>query len=312
MRRKAVVIITVLLVCLVGTQGAFPWGSLTHAFITSQIVTQDGVIRGNAVYGSTAPDFANYMFGSPYQTYLEDRTHNDFLRVWYMASGAPAQAAERAVALGFVAHNEEDYTAHSMSLTLDPGQGYVVQKAAILNEALAGYGVWDLVNLGGEQYAALRAELSHQLIEFAGDILVAMRDPSTGQLLSSAARWRDPGLPALLTRAYAGNLVAYSNRIGIRLNQPAASSVVTVNESLFQGGMISYGGLFQDGDIVQNVAVYLTQLAGMQGIELGDPTLVKQVLEIALSIIGPDFKSEIDATIPFVIDRLALDLVGNK
>ena len=75
------------------SQGAFAWGSLTHAFITGQIVTDDGAIRNNAVYGSTAPDFANYMFGSPYQGYLMDRTHSDLLRVWKMARGGPFTAS---------------------------------------------------------------------------------------------------------------------------------------------------------------------------------------------------------------------------
>jgi hypothetical protein len=200
-----------------------------------------------------------------------------------------------------------------MSLVLDPGQGYVIQKAAVLNEMLAQNGVWDLINLGGEPYAALRAELSHEVIEFAGDIFVAMyMDPGTAQLLSSAALGRDAGFPGLLTKAYAGNLVAFSNRNGIRLNQPAASTILTGSELSFRGGMVTYGGLFQYGDPIQNVAAYLQELAAVQGIELGDPGLVAQVLGAALFIIQDDFPSEIQATIPFVANRLALEGVGNK
>jgi hypothetical protein len=115
MKRKAAAIFISVLMCLFGVQGAFPWGSLTHAYITNQIVFEDGTVHDNAIYGSTAPDFANYMFGSPYQQYLMDRTHVDFLRVWKMARGGPSHIAEQAVAFGFVAHNMEDYTAHTMS-----------------------------------------------------------------------------------------------------------------------------------------------------------------------------------------------------
>ncbi len=309
MRKKSAVIVAVILTCLVSTQGAYPWGSLTHAYITSQIVPGNGAARDNAIYGSTAPDFANYMFGSPYQIYLEDRTHTDFLRVWKMARGGPAFSLERAAAFGFVAHNEEDFTAHTMSQYLDPSEGYVVQKAAVLSQMLTALGAWEKLGLAGDEYAEVRAVLSHEVIEFAGDLFVALYiDPETGQILSNAASRTPDEFPALLDRAYAGNLVAFSNQTGIRLNQPAASGILSGNELAFRGGMVAYGNLFTYTDanaLTQNLAAYLQTLAAAQGIQVDDPELVAQVIGAGLFVIQDDFVPEIAKTIQFVSGRLA-------
>jgi hypothetical protein len=309
MKRKAAVITTAALTCLLSSQGAFPWGSLTHAYITNQIVAEDGTLRGNAIYGSTSPDFANYMFDSPYQTHLMDRTHVDFLRVWKMARGGPAFGPERAAAFGFVAHNEEDYTAHTMSQTLNPEEGYVIQKAAILDQLLSNYGAWEQLGLGGDAYAAVRAELSHVVIEFAGDLFVALyMDPATGQILSDAANGSHGAFPEILTRAYAGGLVAASNQMSIPLDQPAAGSVLTAGELMFRGGMVSYGTLFTSSDpaeLIGNVASFLQQLATLRGIRIDDPDLVAQVLMAGLYVIQYDFAPELSKTAEFAAGRLA-------
>ncbi len=307
MSRKSTIALAVVLAFLPGSQGALAWGSLTHAFITNQIASGSESSRQNAIYGSTAPDFANYMFGSPYQMYLMDRTHIDFLRVWKMARGGPAHRLEQAVAFGFVAHNEEDYTAHSGSLTLDPGSGYVIQKAEILNAMLGD--AWQQLGLDGEQYAALRAELSHEVIEFAGDFFVAsFLDPTAGKLLSDSAAGCNKDFPALLTKAYAGNLVAFSNREKIRLNQPEAASIIIGSEFMFRGGMIAYGNLFMGTDaeeVFYNLVYYLQGMAALQGIQIDDPELVAQVLGAALFVIQGDFGDEVFATIGFAAERLA-------
>ena len=307
MSRKSTIALAVVLAFLPGSQGAFAWGSLTHAFITNQIASGSESSRQNAIYGSTAPDFANYMFGSPYQMYLMDRTHVDYVRVWKMARGGPAHQLEQAVAFGFVAHNEEDYTAHSGSITLDPGSGYVIQKAAILNAMLGD--AWQQLGLDGEQYAALRAELSHEVIEFAGDFFVyAYLDPASGKLLSDSAAGCNKDFPALLTKAYAGNLVAFSNREKIRLNQPEAASIITGSEFMFRGGMIAYGNLFTGTDpneVFNNLVYYLQGMAALQGIQIDDPELVAQVLGAALYVIQDDFANEVFATVPFTAGKLA-------
>ena len=312
MKRKIVAILAITLACLLNVQGVFPWGSLTHAYITSQIVTQGGILRNNAIYGSTAPDFANYMFASPYQGYLMDRTHVDFLRVFKMARGGPAYRAERAAAFGYVAHNDEDYTAHSMSQTLDPNMGYVIQKAEILNQLLADYGVWGQLGLSGDEFAPLREELSHELIEFAGDYMIALTNPAAGQLLSDSAARTYGGFPSLLSKAYAGNLVAYSNRNGIRLNQPAAAGILAGGELMFRGGMMQYGQLFTYDDpdeLLLNMAVYLQMLAAQLGIVITDPASIVPILQVALFVIQDDFAGEMYQTVQFTAERLAMQKV---
>lgn len=308
MKRKAAVITIAIFTSLMSTQVALPWGSLTHAYITNQILAEGGTLRANAIYGSTSPDFANYMFTSPYQTYLMNRTHVDFLRVWKMARGGPGFGLERAAAFGFVAHNEQDYTAHTMSQSLNPEVGYVVQKAAILEQLLSDFGAWSQLGLDGESSAAVRAELSHEVIEFAGDLLIAYAYPETGQVLSDAAAGSSGVFPELLARAYAGGLVAASDQMGIALNQPTASSILTAGELVFRGGMVSYGNLFtgsSQAEVFANFVLYVKQLAALRGITINDPNLVAQVLMASLSVIQSDFPFEIYKTTELVAGQLA-------
>jgi hypothetical protein len=310
MKRKMAVITISIVASLMSTQAALPWGSLTHCYITSQIVAEDGILRDSAIYGSTSPDFANYMFTSPYQSYLMDRTHVDFLRVWKMARGGPGFSQERAAAFGFVAHNEEDYTAHTMSQYLDShAEGYVNQKGAILEQLLSDYGAWTQLKLDGEEYAAVRAELSHEVIEFAGDLFIALYvDPRAGQVLSQAAASGHGAFPEILTIAYAGGLVAASNHLAIPLDRPAASNILTAGELIFRGGMISYGSLFTSADpreVFADLVLYVQKLAALRGIQVEDSNLVALVLMAGLSVIQQDFVPEISMTAEFAARRLA-------
>jgi hypothetical protein len=307
MKRKAAVITIAILTCLMSTQAALPWGSLTHAYITNQIVAQDVPLRDNAIYGSTAPDFPNYMLASPYMNYLMDRTHVDFLRLWKMARGGPGFDSERAAAFGFVAHNEEDYTAHTMSQFLgDHTQGYVIQKAAILEQLLAQAGVWEQLDLDGDAYAELRAMLCHLAIEYAGDIYIASMDPQTGQILSGAAAGANGAFPEILTRAYAGGLVAASNRMAIPFNQPAAVTILTEGELGFRELMVLYGYLCtgSEPEVIGKVSSFVALMANVLHIEVSDAQ-VAGILMVGLSVIEPDFASEVSATAEFTAERLA-------
>ncbi|HSW40289.1 MAG TPA: zinc dependent phospholipase C family protein [Acidobacteriota bacterium] len=308
MRLKAFAVLAATSVCLLGAQGAFSWGSLTHVFITNQLVAQSDESRYDAVYGSTTPDFANFMFSSPYQEYLMEKTHTDYMQIWKMARGGPKYRSERALAYGFVAHNAQDYTAHFMSRHLDPASGYVIQKAAILNEMLAYYGVWASLGLDGDAFAFLREGLAHELIEFAGDYLIALMAPDTGQLLSDAAVCSSGDLASLLVRAYAGETVAFSNRSGIRLNQPSAAGILAAGESMFREFMAAYGYLFTNDNPVEllaDLAVFLQMMAAQRGIIVTDLDQLTQILYAAVYVIQDDFAFEIYKTIPFTAEELA-------
>ncbi len=307
MKRKAAVITIATLTCLMTTQVALPWGSLTHAYITNQIVAADSPLRGDAIYGSTAPDFPNYMLTSPYMNYLMDRTHDDFLRVWKMARGGPGFGPERAAAFGFVAHNEEDYTAHTMSQFLpDHSQGYVIQKAAELEQLLAQLGIWQQLDLDGDEYAELRAMLCHLAIEYAGDVYIASMDPQTGQRLSAAAAGSNGTLSEVITNAYAGGLVAASNRMVIPLNQPAAGTILTEGEFGFRELMVYYGYLCtgSESEVLDKLSSFVAQLASVIGVKVSN-TQVAGILLAGIIVIQPDFASELSATKTFVEGQLA-------
>jgi hypothetical protein len=189
----------------------------------------------------------------------------------------------------------------------------VIQKAAILEGMLEEANVWQMLGYENPMYAPLRAELSHELIEFAGDLYVALyMDPQAGELLSSAAAGCNNDFTALLTKAYAGNLVANSNQMGIRLNQPAASNILTGGELMFRGGMVGYGNLFagQEPEIISNLANYLMAMASLQGIDINDAGLIAQVLYAALYVIQDDFAREVFGTISFTAASLAQQKVA--
>ena len=242
MGRKACSVLAVMVIsCLLNTSNGFSWGSLTHAYITSRFITGNEAVRGNAIYGSTAPDFPFAMPTSEIQGHLIGETHWNFSIVWEMAEDGPSHSLERAVALGFIAHNDEDYTAHYESQALDPRIGYVAQKAIMLDYDLTTSGVWERLGVDSGN----RGGLAHGIIEFAGDYLVATQlDRAAGRLLYTAASDAAMTFQELLCRAYVrmhphGAIALLSVLIITRPIDP-----VVEGEFLFRRTMASYGRIF--------------------------------------------------------------------
>ena len=103
-------------------------------------------------------------------------------------------------------------------------------------------------------------------------------------------------------------LVAFSNRISLRLNQPAAAQILAGSEFMFRSGMVAYGNLFTGSDpaaVFQNLVLYLQVLAAQQGIQIEDPGLVALVLAAGVTVIQNDYAGEILAAIPFAAYQLA-------
>ena len=303
-------------VCLLNVQGVFSWGSLTHAYITSRIVTGPAAVRVNAVYGSTAPDIPDAMTGSPFKGYLKGLTHTDYIRVWEMASSGPSHRLERAVALGFVAHNYEDYTAHASSQSLDPNTGYVIQKAAQLNKELMESGVWAQLGFDADEDAPLRGSLSHGLIEFAGDYFVATQlDRTAGQLLFTAAASRCNDFPELLNKAYLVNMLPFSNDFTARFNKRSSSTILSEGELIFRKVMADYGELLADSSRkirLYGLADYIYGISKNSDVDFEDADLVVDILNASLSVIQDDFIDEIDKTIQFAGEKLDQNGVGPR
>ena len=211
------------------------WDVLGHAFIMEQIKGGPQNANGNELYGITSPDFVNYLLNTPYYDFLYGATHKDFMRVWNMATTPAAQS----LAMGFVAHNGlwgADYIAHVSSLTTDPTNGYVINKAIDGGRALCPIG-----HLGHDgtraatEYAGFRRELCHNIVEYVDrhpglDGRPDDRRPRQG----GGARTQRPIMQHLVKTAFGGPLVAFSQKTAARLNHPAALAILLPAETAFQ------------------------------------------------------------------------------
>lgn len=288
---------------------AAAWDVLAHAFIMEQIKGGPDKANGNEVYGMTSPDFVNYLMGTPYFDWLYNETHKDFMRVWNKAE----TPAEQSLAMGFVAHNGlwgADYAAHVSALTLaDKTKGYVIQKAESIEAMFGGMGLWAQLGIDGEEYAPLRLELCHNIIEFVIDLQVWYSNPTIANRVIAAAAGRDASMQHLVKTAYAGLFVAYSRKTGEPLNQPAALSILQGYEHAFQERVALYGSLFASADTmekaIENLSGYLSVLASqMFGLNI-TPTQVGQILGfVLLSGVTNDVAPELGATINYVHDQL--------
>ncbi|HWR97043.1 MAG TPA: hypothetical protein VN317_01335, partial [Candidatus Methanoperedens sp.] len=181
MRRTTIALTLLFVLSLVPAGSAFGWGSATHAYLGHELRAQAGPVDLDEVYGSMAPDLFNFLFTTPYaplSPYLYGLSHGE---------GPALRAAlrrgwEKAELYGFLGHNDvwgSDLTAHHAALTLDPAQGYVITKALALHQILML--VPEYVALGLSDAASL--EICHNLVESAGDLLIAGAEPEVGALM---------------------------------------------------------------------------------------------------------------------------------
>ena len=313
---KKKVLIGIVLV-LAFSMTAPAWDVLGHAFIMEQLRGGAGQANGNELYGITAPDFVNYLLLTPYYSFLYDQTHSDFMALYDKA----LTPAEKALAVGFVAHNGvwgADHVAHYASLTIgDPTHGYVINKAALLEQIYASMGIWDLINLGAAEYMDLRLELCHNIVEYAIDIMIWAGDPGLPSRVAAAAAVRAPSMGRLVVAAYGDPLVAYSQGTSAPLNLNAAAAILQPAEAAFRQRVITYAGLFTGAlsvdDVLGNFDPYLRGLASeMFGLTL-DPGQAGQLLGAALlTDLFNDLPGELAATVQYVGENLALHNIGYK
>ena len=278
---------------------AYPWGSATHAFIAGNIGKMDTMANDNEIYGLIAPDIFNYAFGSLYQDYLHDRAHDNFMRIWKKARTGPKFKMEEALAFGFVAHNDKwgaDYIAHWQALTTGLTEGYVITKSYELKALLDP--LFDSLGVTEED----RLSLCHELVEIAGDYITRMAlDNQIGQKILAAIPNRSPTFPKLMARAYAGNLVAFSNQMGIPMNQKEALEFLNSSELVFKSMMTLYAGALalDDPFVKPAIAQFLVSLAGVYGITVTEAEATA-ALDAALYVISGSFIGEVLAVINYL------------
>ncbi|HEY6000513.1 MAG TPA: hypothetical protein VI078_14590 [bacterium] len=312
--KKASTALAFLLAATLASAGpAFGWGSATHAYIGHELRAQAGPVDLDEVYGSMAPDLFNFIFASPdypqlapLVPYLYALTHydqaglNDSLR----------RGWEKASLYGFLGHSEargSDRTAHVASLTLDPAEGYVIAKAQALNQLLMQdprYAA--LVALGLTPQASL--DICHNLVESAGDLIVAQASPNVGGLMAaSAARPAQP-LEGLLLRAWTPGLVAAG------LTQEQAAGLIVGWDTWFRGRMIAYGGVMQlppadaFAGVVQDFATLAQAYLLSLGVTLPPGSdlapLIADGLAAAVALCQGDYLDEVEKTVGYTAFQL--------
>jgi hypothetical protein len=302
---------------------AFSWGDATHVYISDRVKARLGFNHVNERWGSLGPDIFNFIFDPNLcPTWLAKQTHGttdpdssdpySFMKVWNAAGTAP----EKALAYGFVTHNEAwgaDRTAHVSGLTSGQAEGYINAKAMELLETPLDptqphptfAEVFEAIGANPEQQLII----AHVIAEYAIDIMLKNDvDHLIGRKVRLAARYRSQKFPGLLVEAFAADYVA--NCPGIDL--PTAAYIITSAEAEYRIGMISYGLAISQPEpvAVQLIAEQIVALApGFLGGELPedpgvDPVeLVKMAIYYSM-VICSDYMTEIDATVESIEDNL--------
>lgn len=310
--RNACVSLVVVITLILFASNAFPWGSATHAYIADNIGKTFPLRNLNEIYGAMAADIFNFypeasVPGTAYY-YLYLQTHYNSLPLWSQAQASTDFG--KALAFGFASHANgqfsssyagADYTAHGPTGN-DPGY-YVIDKAkdlwSVLKPILESRGIY-LDDAQGEA-------ISHNIIEFAIDIMVAYEIPDAGGIsrkVVESALLRSPEFPLLLVKTYAAGLT----KRPFRMSYLKAADLIISAERDFRKTMVVYGqALAQqtEGDSIQYAASLLAQLGNeVYGIAV-DPTLVAEAIIAAQTLCRGDYAAAIEGTIEYVLDQMA-------
>lgn len=286
---------------------AYCWAAGTHAYIGDQLQRKRGLKNLGEIYGGMAPDIPNFLFAAEYRQDFYDITHDEFMDVWGATSPGKSNL-HKAYAYGFATHHYADITAHSDGITYGQDKGYVIAKAT---ELKTDYLIPGLTSLGLSFPDYVAQEISHNIVEYAVDLLMKGKDGQIGKKMSAAALIRNPRFPVMLARAFGEELVLL---LGISPGEAAA--IITGGEQTFRKIVILEGQALMQNDnaalelLSQQLAELTVGFLAAFHIELPDlvlaqlPSIVKNYLTIAMGLCSLDFENEINATIAFVDQKL--------
>lgn len=302
---------------LVLPTAALSWNQATHAYIADRLGATTGHDNLLEMWGSTAPDFFNYIFDPALcPGWVADQTHgmqsDTFLSVW----NAATSEAEKALAYGFVTHNEPwgaDHAAHEACLTCGENDGYVIAKArqllgSPLNPANPLLTFADaFATLGMNPDEALL--IAHVSTEYAVDIMLGQNvEPLLGRKLATAARSETRRFRPLLVTAYGADYAAAC----FGGDDKAAAAALTAAEQGHRKDMIFLGQAISHSEAVA-AQLLAEQLAALLPEFLGAPLPVPEAaaaeilqagITAAMALCGGDYRGEINATIEFVSGNL--------
>jgi hypothetical protein len=185
---------------------AWGWSDATHVYMAKHTDKAAGQVTANEMcnrlYGSVAVDMFAYDFSIEGQTLhalLHDRTMTLPVLPWDFAT----TDAERALAYGLASHNNTwgtDATAHIDGITAGNRNGYVIAKAQLL-ASIPQFRDAVLPLVGASEETLLL--VSHILVEFSIDLVVADREPAiAGDMVAAAFACPEPAGVQFLVDAW--------------------------------------------------------------------------------------------------------------
>ncbi len=279
---------------------AWAWGSATHAYIADKLGSTQGETNLNEIYGAMALDTFNYLFGSPYQSLLHDKAHNEAMKVWEAAKNT--DPATQSAAFGYMSHNDvwgADYTAHHGGRYYGLDEGYVIAKTKdylAVSPALATLKLPE----------AIAFEVTHLVVETGVDVLMKQLDPQIGNKIVNAALQRTAHFPELLVQAYAADLP---------LSHPEAVALIMGAENNFRSLMQLYGQAltFDSPTAVHLLSGQFADLASVYLLSYGITlpltheqmvAFLEEYISGAMELCQSDFAQEIDLTTAWVESQL--------
>jgi hypothetical protein len=296
---------------------SFAWEKGTHAYIADLLRKKVGAQNIEEVYGAMAPDVFNYLFTAPgvlYRDWLYEQTHFFAEKV----EDAAKTGTDKSAAAGFLSHNNvwgADRTAHTKSLTLRHGEGYVITKAKALHRILMGDpGYAAMFGADDPMVQAAALEICHNFVEAAGDIILKQSAPDLGRIMMDIVDRPKPTMQALMIRAYAADLAEYSKTTAYAITKKEAAGLIAQAETDFRQGCIGYGYLLlgDDATLLANVVDQFRALATVFLALYGLPTppdemlteLINGGINMAMQICASDYMTEVNATVDYVAVQL--------
>jgi hypothetical protein len=306
--------------CTLLAPSARAWAPGGHSYIALHSAKKAGITDANArcnrVYGSMAVDLFNYDFsptGMALQSLLHGRGNASAAEIWDVAHGfGDASAAELAFAFGFASHNDgwgTDWIAHWSSRTLDHSEGYVVQKARILAALLPA----QAVAIVGDERMPL---VTHVLVEYAIDLVLAEQDPSLGPaMMQASSLLPSPGLRCAEPAPVRVLLATLAPRVATVVGDDLVDTVILQGDAAARQVALGLGAALAQPTAAERrdhvaalVATLATGFLGPLPPELGPAelqSLIAQILEAGKAVVAPDLMDEIEATIGRVNGKMS-------